>query len=213
MTRRIIAIIFIFICTTVAWMILGATIFNRSQSFDSSLKNRVVSTWGTAQTQTPPSAFYSTTSVEMIDRVIDGKPVTERANKVVHHPLPLQQSDVVVDLNLEHRQKGLLWYSTYKVDFGGVYKIQNDTATAQDVRIEMRFPSESAIYDDFHVTVDGQPVPVTNTNNSAVVDVNIHPGQTISYAAGYRSQGLDNWTYRFGDEVTQVRDFSLQMTT
>jgi inner membrane protein involved in colicin E2 resistance len=213
MTRRIIAIIFIFICTTIAWMILGATIFNRSQSFDSSLKNRVVSTWGTAQTQTPPSASYSTTSVEMVDRIVDGKPVTERANKVVRHPLPLQQSDVNVDLNLEHRQKGLLWYSTYKVDFGGIYKFQNNTGTPQDVRIEMRFPSESAIYDNFNVTVDGQPVPVTNTNNAAVVDVNIPAGQTITYAAAYRSQGLDTWTYRFGDEVTQVRDFSLQMTT
>ena len=213
MTRRIIAIIFIFICTAAAWMILGATIFARSQGSGSSLKNRVVSTWGTAQTQTPPSASFSTTSVEMIDRIVDGKPVTERASKVLTHPVPLQQSDVNVDLNLEHRQKGLLWYSTYKVDFNGAYRFQNPTATAQDVRIEMHFPSETAIYDDFHVTVNGQPAPVTNTNNGAVVTVNIPPGQTISYAVGYRSQGLDNWTYRFGDEVTQVRDFSLQMTT
>jgi hypothetical protein len=213
MARRIAAIIFIFGCTAVAWMILGATIFNRSQSFDSSLKNRVVSTWGTAQTQTPPSASYSTTSVEMVDRIVDGKPVTERANKVVWHSIPLQQSDVVVDLDLEHRQKGLLWYSTYKVNFGGVYKFQNVTSAPQDVRIEMHFPSETAIYDDFRVMVDGQPSAVTNTNNSAVVDVSIPAGQTISYQVAYRSQGLDTWTYRFGDEVTQVRDFSLQMTT
>jgi inner membrane protein involved in colicin E2 resistance len=213
MTRRIVAIIFIFICTTAAWMILGATIFARSNGSGPSLKERVVSTWGTAQAQTPPSASYSTSSVEMVDRIVDGRPVTDRATKVVRHPVPLQQSDINVDLNLEHRQKGLLWYSTYKVAFSGAYKFQNTTTTAQDVRIEMRFPSATAIYDDFHVTINGQSVPVTNTNNAAILDVNIPPGQTISYDVAYRSQGLDNWTYRFGDEVTQVRDFSLQMTT
>jgi len=33
--------------------------------------------------------------------------------------LPLESSHLNVDLNLEHRQKGLLWYSTYKVGFDG----------------------------------------------------------------------------------------------
>ncbi|MDA2914797.1 hypothetical protein MYX77_12765, partial [Acidobacteriia bacterium AH_259_A11_L15] len=29
----------------------------------------------------------------------------------------------------------------------------------------------------------------------------------------YRSQGLDTWHYHFGDKVTQVRNFSLKITT
>ena len=29
----------------------------------------------------------------------------------------------------------------------------------------------------------------------------------------YRSQGLDSWRYHFGDEVSQVRNFQLKMTT
>ena len=31
----------------------------------------------------------------------------------------------VVDLGLEHRRKGLLWYSTYDVDFDAVYAFKN----------------------------------------------------------------------------------------
>jgi hypothetical protein len=35
----------------------------------------------------------------------------------------------------------------------------------------------------------------------------------VVYSIGYKSQGLDNWTYKFGGEVNQVRNFSLQMRT
>jgi hypothetical protein len=38
MTKHIIAIALIFICTTVAWSVLGTTIFSRTYSFDESLK-------------------------------------------------------------------------------------------------------------------------------------------------------------------------------
>jgi hypothetical protein len=56
MVKRIAALIFIFICTTIAWAILGGTIFSRTYSSDSKLQGRVASTWGTAQVQQPPAA-------------------------------------------------------------------------------------------------------------------------------------------------------------
>ena len=42
-------------------------------------------------------------------------------------PLPLVRSDVQANLTLRHRQKGLLWFPTYGVDFGGRYEFLNDT--------------------------------------------------------------------------------------
>ena len=48
MTKRIAAIAFIFICTTIAWFILANTINTRTYSSDDELKHRVSSTWGTA---------------------------------------------------------------------------------------------------------------------------------------------------------------------
>ena len=44
MTKRIIAIVFIFICASAAWAILGGTIFARTQGSDSTLRGRVAST-------------------------------------------------------------------------------------------------------------------------------------------------------------------------
>ena len=64
MIKRIMAIGLIFSCTTIAWMILGATIFSRTYDADSRLESKVASSWGTRQTQTPPNAMYWATKVK-----------------------------------------------------------------------------------------------------------------------------------------------------
>ena len=44
MTKRIIAIVFIFVCASIAWAILGGTIFARTYDSAASADNRVAST-------------------------------------------------------------------------------------------------------------------------------------------------------------------------
>ena len=58
MIKRIAAITFIFLCTAVAWAILGATIFERTYDSGSSSDSRVASTWGAPQNQLPPTAAF-----------------------------------------------------------------------------------------------------------------------------------------------------------
>src|SRR6266850_8553599 len=58
MIKRIAAIVFIFLCTAVAWAVLGATIFQRTYSSDSSSESRVASTWGAPQNQAPATASF-----------------------------------------------------------------------------------------------------------------------------------------------------------
>src|SRR5713226_6825996 len=55
MFKRIAAIIAIFVCTAVAWAILGSTIFYRTYNAESGLSGRVASTWGAPQGQAPPA--------------------------------------------------------------------------------------------------------------------------------------------------------------
>ena len=56
MGKHIAVIILIFLFTTFAWMILGASIVARSSSADSGLTRGVESNWGSAQQQSPPTA-------------------------------------------------------------------------------------------------------------------------------------------------------------
>src|SRR5713226_2281947 len=64
MVKRIFAIAFIFVCTSVAWIILGGTIFSRTYDSDQVSANRVASTWGTPQNQAPPKASFHQVNIK-----------------------------------------------------------------------------------------------------------------------------------------------------
>src|SRR5512146_1453756 len=213
MVKRIAAIVFIFVATSVAWMILGGTIMARTQGLTPDLRQRVSSTWATAQSQLPPEAWYTTESQQKTTKEVDGRKIVESTKQTINHDLPLLASALKVDLNLEHRQKGLLWHATYKVNFTGDYTFRNDTDTEQIVYLRFKYPAAKAIYDDFRILANGQPLTLDNSADNAQVSLHVPAHQAVVYTVGYKSQGLDNWNYRFGGEVNQVRDFSLQMRT
>lgn len=214
MTKRIIAIAFIFACTSIAWAILGGTIFSRTYQLDPIAEDHVVSTWGASQNQSPPTAVFRHVVPKTSETVENGKKIVKTIDEIETTTLPLESSSINVDLDLEHRQKGLLWYSTYKVVFSGNYAFRNTSKTEEAVIFSLRFPTTDAIYDNLIFLVDGEPIPITNEDNSANGVVKIAAGKTATLAVGYRSQGLNEWRYSFGGpNVTQVRDFSLNMKT
>jgi hypothetical protein len=122
-----------------------------------------------------------------------------------------------VAFDLQHRQKGLLWYSTYGVKFSGDYTFTNTTDKEQLIQFRLNFPAAQAIYDDFTISIDGVPLAVTNTSDAqisaAIGSTRVAPGKTVKLQTGYKSQGLDSWRYDFGENVSQVRNFSLNMKT
>ena len=213
MIRRIAAIVFIFFCTSIAWMILGSTISMRTGSSNEQLQGRVASTWGTTQEQRPLSARYHKTELSPVTTQEHGNTVT-RNDTVVHtFPLPLDATRVNVNLHLDHRQKGLLWYSTYAVDFSGNYKFHNNSTEAQTVEFFLPFPAEHALYDGLLMKVNGKELPTTTNGNGAAATATLDPGQTAEVQVAYHSQGLDSWRYKLGDGIAQVRDFALTMAT
>ncbi|HVS82361.1 MAG TPA: inner membrane CreD family protein [Pyrinomonadaceae bacterium] len=230
MIKRIAAITFIFLCTAFAWGILGATIFQRTYASDSESEGRVASTWGAPQSQAPPTASFDEMVPKKEVTTENGRKIETVTQEKVTTALPLESSHINVDLNLEHRQKGLLWYSTYKVAFGGAYSFRNTSDKDQNVTFALNFPTAQAIYDDLVFTVDDVPVALTNAGNSAGGTVRMAAGKTATLKVGYKSQGLNDWRYNFGSgtrskggdespnrasgqDVAQVRDFSLKMTT
>ncbi len=214
MTKRIIAIAFIFVCASVAWAILGGTIFARTYDSAASADNRVTSTWGAPQNQAPPTASFRESVSRNEESTENGKKIVKTIHEEVTTLLPLESSAVDVALDLEHRQKGLLWYSTYKVAFAGSYGFRNTSDKERTVNFVLNFPASKAIYDDLVFTVDGTPVAVSNEQNAAIGSVKVPAGQFARLTVGYRSQGLNEWRYSFGsNEVAQVKDFTLKMKT
>lgn len=224
MTKRIFAIAFIFAVTAGAWLLLGATIFERTNSSDRSLRGRVGSTWGTAQTQQAPTAFIERIEQRALEaprQPPPGRDVTgpttsatdPRSETVrVRVPLALDQTRASVAFDLDHRQKGLLWYSTYVVSFAGTFRFRN-TTDSEAVTLEFRLPASQAIYDALQVTVDGKPATYATRDQAIVAPARVPIGGTVTLGVSYRSQGLDQWRYALGTDVAEVRDFDLVMRT
>ena len=168
MTKQIIAIGLIFICTTVAWSVLGTTIFSRTYSFDESLKGRVMSIWGAPHVQKPPKATTTKEVAKKVEVSENGKTVIRTEKDYSDQPLALEGSKLSVALDLEHRQKGLLWYGTYKVAFAADYLLKNST-DVDNVDFVLHLPTAQASYDEMIVTVGGTPVPFVNDKSRCAV--------------------------------------------
>lgn len=215
MYLRIGAVSLIFACTSLAWMILGNTIYSRTGNADELLRSKVVSSWGSPHQQQPPSASYREIRPTQERKLVDGKVVELRGEQEVEIDLPLESTRVHADLNLEYRQKGLLWYSTYGVEFQGAYTFRNTSERPEQVSFRLPYPAANAIYDGVAVTANGQPLSLDIRKAEAVAEVMAPAGSVIRFEARYRSRGLDSWTYKLAQQeaVGQVRDFELRMKT
>ncbi len=214
MTRKLVAIIFIYICTALAWIILGSTVLHRTKIQDYKLRDAVGQLWGTMQFQKAPTAYYETKREVETKRIESGKTVTEIQFHTGTIYVPLKSSKIDVSLLLRHRKKGLLWYPTYTVKFSAHYTVSNDTPKPRDIFFNYTFPTEGAVYDDFRFIIGGREVENIEISSGTLRQViNLSPGQGEMVEISYNSQGLDQWWYEFGERVSQVRDFLLTMRT
>ncbi len=211
MVQRIIAIGLIFVCISVAWLILGQTIHMRTLEQDGKLKDAVGQLWGTAQTQQAPQ-IYRLERVTRVEPGEDGQAVTRTVDEKHFHSLDASRIDV--DLSLEYRRKGLLWYSTYRVQFAASYTLSNPTDRSLRLYFDLELPAHRAVYDDFTLSVDSLRIAEVPVRAGHLVQpVDLAPGQSVPVYVSYRSRGLDEWRYSFGEDVNQMTDFELMIRT
>ena len=194
--KQIIAVIFIFGLGVAGWVTLGAISEFRSGSMYSSMDYAVQDLWGSSIEQQAP-----TLSVNV--------PGTKRKR------LLLPGSNLIkVDLQLEQRKKGLIWYPTYRVDFDAVYTVKNTDAVSQNVRLHFPFPSEYATYDHFSFLIDGESQNIElNTKEGIHQLIELSPGQVRSFSIKYKTRGLRHWEYFFSSVNGRVKNLDLILTT
>jgi hypothetical protein len=191
--KRLVAIGVIFCGAGLAWMILGATLAQRTIDSDSSQQAQLGTQWGGAQTQKAPTVFSR-----------EGK---TRADRYV----PLESSRVNVVLDLSQRRKGLLWYNLYDVTFLARYVVRNTTNTPH-LYVELPVPDAGGSYADLIYRVADRQIDNTQAING-VVDFVLKPNEATTITVGYRSRGIESWVYQFNEGVASVRNFQLTMAT
>lgn len=214
MVQRIVAILLIYCCVCVGWTVLGSVMKARTTTQDSKLKSMVGQLWGAPQVQTAPQFYYQTKKEHVIKTIKDGQTTTDVQTDVTNHPLLLDSSNLQVHLNLEHRKKGLLWYSTYRVQFSSLYTFSNPTDEPHEIFVRFELPSKDAVYDNFRFVFGGKDSRAIEIQSGGVQQaILVNPGQTETLQVSYGSQGMDVWWYDFGSDVTQVNNFTLDINT
>jgi hypothetical protein len=225
--QRLAAIGLVYFGSVLAWIVLGSTIVHRTGESDQRLAREVASLWGGQHNQVAPDAWHRRPRIvreEVQEVTADGRKVTRPVTRTEYDnvPIPLASSRVGVDLRLDQRRKGLLWYDTYAVGFRARYSFQPPADVEGPVFVRFTFPSADAIYDGFVLRVDGQETPsVTDLSKGIVIEASRPRGAAASPApretvleVAYRSRGFGEWTYAFAPSgVAQARDFRLDMTT
>ncbi len=218
--RRLVAIAFILIGTSLAWTVLGSSLLARTGQFDGRLEPEVQLLWGGPHRQVAPNAWIlrpgiDTETVETKEP--DGRIVRREITKPVLQrvAVALEQTRAEVMLDLEHRRKGLLWYPTYTVSFKATYKFTNPDADPRPLRVRFPLPADNALFDDFVFALNGRQMdPASDVSKEMSAEMTADAGAPVTVDVQYRSRGMRTWTYAFTENGTaQVRDFRLQMRT
>jgi hypothetical protein len=127
-------VLVILLIASFAWLILGSTIKYRTADLEVSLSEEVNSLWGPA------------------DLVQAAPYVAAPGGRT--DPL---RSDVQVHFEHHNRYKGLLWFSTYTVEFSGTYKVVGKPERRSGGTFVLQLPEDVPFFQNLRVTLDGEP--------------------------------------------------------
>lgn len=205
---RLIAIGTIWVGCTLAWVVLGSTLVIRSGDASSALEGEVHRLWGPPGEQGAPRARgigwdQSNTDGQSPRIVVSG----------LESALGLDGSSIDVDLELEHRKRGLMWFPTYAVDFDGQYTFVSESEIPLRSAIVFPLAQRGVGYDLFEVVdSSGRPVDFEIQPEGAVWTADFAPGASQTFRIRYRTRGTSSWTYRMTEGTRRVKNFRLSMT-
>ncbi len=217
---RLVGIFVAFLTTAAAWLVLGGIVTSRTHEQTSALDGRVSDLWGRAQVQSAPT-FTEEWSIEVASKEAVTDPRTGLVSLVEKFEwVPQSQqvdpskSRLNVDLHLDQRRRGLLWYPLYDVALAGTWTYTH-TGPPRTLRVGFAFPDADGSYDDFRFVIDGvdHASDVRPQGGAMSWVVPVVTDQVVTLELGYESRGSTEWMYQPTQGVGRVDDFALVMTT
>ena len=194
---KIAAIVLIFLLAAAGWVILGSSVYFRSDASAKNLDRKVENLWGGKIVQKSPKFTAA------VPGTGKNRPVTPSANNIIS------------DISLKYRAKGLFWYPAYEISFKSEYILKNAESVAQKIFVEFAFPAEADTFDNFAVMLDGKPFGnmEVDTKTGVRETFEIAPGEEKKISFSYRSKGLWAWYYQPDKSTNLIRDLALTVKT
>ena len=211
---------FIWLCTSCAWMVLGAVMTERTTGTEYDLEGSVGELWGRELRQAAPQVNFHWWDFEDrdVERTRDDGvkyTTTERVRVERSETVYPISTRIDVDLREDVRRKGLLWFPLYDVAFRGDYVYRHDDTRDGWITVHHTFPDANGFYDGFSLRVNGEEKgnDAVVAYGAATVSTAVVTGQEVPFTVSYGSRGSGTFVYDLVNGVGQVEDFDLSMST
>ena len=189
---RLFAIMVVFASATVAWMVLGGIVWARTERLDTRLSGEMRSLWGPkVLTQLAP---YWT--------------ISPREGRGEPSPAAPSASRIVANIRHDQRYKGLLWYSTFSVDFDASYTVPPAApGNGTEGFFVFSLPTGVNGYDNLSAAVNGKPQEVRQdqvASGRLVLPLDLAAESAVSIR--YTTDGQDVWVYAPGEAPNVTGD-------
>ncbi|MFA6134758.1 MAG: inner membrane CreD family protein [Phycisphaerae bacterium] len=178
--RRLLAIGLLFVGASLAWLVLGKVVWSRTHQLDNRLSDEMRSLWGPSMlVQRSPHWSPQANAPTGAD------PASSHVTANIHH---------------NHRYKGLLWYSTFSVDFEGRYTLSaaasDEPNRAGTWYLVFELPNGVTGYENLSVLVDDKPREITSQQIAAgVLSIPVQANEGAAVTVRYTTNGQDMWLY------------------
>lgn len=211
MKKFVLPVVLVYIFTTIAWVLLSGSVHIRTVEKSNELHKVVGELWGANIIQRAPVINYKVTRERL---ETDNFGNQKKVQYTEYVPVNLNGSDIKVKFDFQPRLKGLLWYSTYAVQFDGTYSVVNTSKEKRKLIFNYYFPDASGVFDDFKFVIDGKAQEEIQPDNGVLAqELDYAPGQERIIRICYKTNGMDTWHYSNGEFVNQVKNFKLLMNT
>lgn len=186
---RVVWVGLILLAVSIGWMVLGRTISNRTEQLDESNSAEIVSQWGPkVLVQVGPYWKAGSAHNNSLERIMPRK------------------SDIRANVDHTNRYKGLLWFSTFTVDFDATYILSPEQADgSRDGAFCFPLPRDARGYDRMVVDVDGVSMPISVEQIAAgVIQIPLRLDTESRIHVHYATGGQDVWLYSPAGEVRET---------
>lgn len=195
---HLLASVFIVICTTAAWILLGAALSLRTQESSAEMQAEVAGVWGPDLAQEHPLAWFETPNAP------NGRALVFPSS-----------TEVKVDLRSEPKRRGLLWHRTFEVAMKGDFTFTNPTKIPQTFYVSFPLPQNTAGLQGFEFRLgDADDSTASMPGDSGVVTraILLPASGSVTLHTAYQTRGTNTWKYTFSDN-RRIAGFRLMMRT
>lgn len=234
--QKIAALIVIFVGSSIAWVILGTSNWARTNDASSSLKSSMQSMYGDDLVINAPTLYKRTPKgkdeivfkenydddydkyEDNIKQLYTQETKDGKETVYVERYAKLESSEIKIDVKMDRRKKGYLWFPTFKSHFAGTYKfVVGKGVSSEPYYLSTIFGSSDNIYTNVKINVNGKELDdflKLLTEKEILVQPN-EKGELLLNVE-YDATGMENLKYKMATgyrDLTQVNNFNCEITT